>query len=145
MTSTAGTFEILALELGNALKPLKDLLGPDIFARLGIELPREINGGATLVANLTTAAGKAGDLEPKIASLAAAITADNTASIISSALQLTATVSELIAKLVEVGNALHQAANALPAADRTKLQDFADVLATRVLEFMAVGYLDEKL
>jgi Family of unknown function (DUF6603) len=145
MTSTAGTFEMLALELGNALKPLKDLLGPDIFARLGIELPREISGDATLVANLTTAAGKAGDLEPKIASLATAITADNTASIISSALQLTATVSELIAKLVEVGNALHQAANALPAADRTKLQDFASVLATRVLEFMAVGYLDEKL
>jgi hypothetical protein len=145
MANAAGTFETLALELGNALKPLKELLGPQIFGRLGVDVPREIGGNATLVANLTTAANKAGELEPKITSLAAAIAADNTASIISSALQLTAIVSELIAKLVQVGNALHQAANALPAADRTRIQNFAGDVATRVLEHMAVGYLEEKL
>src|SRR5262245_55783499 len=145
MADAAGTFETLVLELGNALEPLKDVLGPQIFAHLGVELPREISGDATLVANLSAAANDAGELGPKNTSLAAAIAADNTIDINSSAVQLTATISGLIAKLVQVGDALHQAANALPAADRTKIQDFAGDLPTRVLEFMAVGYLDEKL
>jgi hypothetical protein len=145
MANAAGTFETLALELGNALRPLKDLLGPQIFNQLGVELPRAISGDATLAANLTSAATKAGELEPKITSLASAIAAENTANIISSALQLAAVVGELVARLVQVGDALHQAANALPPTDRTQLQDFAGKLATRVLEFMAVGYLDAKL
>jgi hypothetical protein len=145
VANAAGTFETLALELGNALEPLKDVLGPQIFTHLGVELPREISGDAMLVANLSAAANDAGELGPKNTSLAAAIAADNTIDINSSAVQLTAAISVLIAKLVQVGDALRQAANALPAADRTKIQDFAGDLPTRVLEFMAVGYLDEKL
>jgi Family of unknown function (DUF6603) len=145
MANAAGTLETLALELGRALDPLKDLLEPQLFVRLGMELQREISGDAGLVGKLTAAAGKAGELGPTITALAAAIAANNTANIVSAGVPLIAKVAELVAALVEAGDALHQAANALPAADRAKYQDFAAKLATRILEFMLVGYLDSKM
>jgi hypothetical protein len=45
----------------------------------------------------------------------------------------------------DVGNALHQAASALPPAERAPIQQFAAVMAVRSLEFMSIGYLDEKM
>lgn len=145
MPKASGTLETIALELGKALKPLEQLLGPDIFVRLGINLPRSITGDATLRAKLTAAKAKAGELESRITSLTSAITSENPVAIIADGAALITTISALIVSLEEAGAAVHQAANALPPADRTPIQQFAQVMAVRVLEFMSVGYLDEKL
>lgn len=145
MPNSSGTIETLALELGTALKPLKELLGPQIFSQLGVELPREIGSDAALLAKLAAASSKAGELEPRIANLAAAITADSTANILASGVSLIAKIAELVTNVADVGTALHAAANPLPAPQRTALQDLAGKLATRALEFMAVGYLDERM
>jgi hypothetical protein len=88
MADAAGTLETLALELGNALKPLAQLLGPDMFVRLGIDLPSAVTGDATLNTSLTAARTKAGELEPAINDLAAAITSNNPVNIIASGVTL---------------------------------------------------------
>jgi hypothetical protein len=145
MPGTSGTLETIALELGKLLKPLEQLLGPSIFVKLGVELPRSISGDAGIIGKLTAAATKAGELDPKITSLATAISSDDTNSIISAAVPLIANIAELIALLVEVGDAVSSAANSLPPSDKTQLQQFAETMAVRTLEYMSVGYLDDRL
>ncbi|PYI74356.1 MAG: hypothetical protein DMF01_10695 [Verrucomicrobia bacterium] len=146
MANSSGTIETVVVELGNALKPLKDLLGPQIFsnlrclsASLGVEVPPAISGDAALLGKLTAASTKAGELEPLIANLAAAIAADSTPNIIASGAALIAKVAELATSLADVGTALHAAANSLPPSQRTALQDLANTLVTRAMEFMAVS------
>ena len=152
MANSSGTIETVVVELGNALKPLKDLLGPQIFsnlrclsASLGVEVPPAISGDAALLGKLTAASTKAGELEPLIANLAAAIAADSTPNIIASGAALIAKVAELATSLADVGTALHAAANSLPPSQRTALQDLANTLVTRAMEFMAVSYLNTRL
>lgn len=145
MPNSTGTLETIALELGKALQPLKELLGPQIFTRLGMDLPREVAGDSTLGAKLTAAAGKAGALPPKITGLASAISAEDTVGIVSAGAQLIAAIAELITALEEAGTALHNAANALPPADKNAIQDFAGKMAIHTVEYMAVGYLDTSM
>jgi hypothetical protein len=145
MPTAAGTLETVALEMGKALRPLEGLLGPTIFLRLGVELPPGISGVPNLNAKLTAAAAKAGALDPAITALATAVGGNDTASIIAAGGVLIADIAELIACLTEVGDALHQAANTLPAADKDALQALAANMAIRTLEYLGVGYLDEKM
>ncbi len=39
MTNSSGTIERIAIELGAALAPLEEILGPQLFDRLGVTLP----------------------------------------------------------------------------------------------------------
>ena len=147
MPDASGTLETIALELGKALQPLEDLLGagPGIFTKLGEELPREIAGDANIANKLSAAATKAGSLDPLITALATAITNNNPLSIIEKGVPLLQNIADLIALVKQVGNALDQAANALPAADKARLQTLAAEMAVRTIEYMAVGYLDERM
>jgi len=145
MADAAGTLETLGLELGRALKPLTELLGPEIFVRLGVDLPNSVTGDGNLNARLNSARTKAGELDTKINDLAAVIDGNNPANIIASGIALIAKIAELITALHDVGTALNTAANALPPADRGPIQQFAATMAVRSLEFMSIGYLDEKL
>lgn len=143
-TSSSGTLETLALQTGKLLQPLESLLGPDFFVSLGAELPREITGDATLLSGLSAASSAAGALDGEITSLSNAITGGNPGSIIAAGASLITSISNLIAALVEVGNALSQAANSLDAADKARLQAFAPTMASRTMEYMLVGYLQEQ-
>src|SRR5687768_14545571 len=134
MADAAGTLETLALELGRALKPLAQLLGPEVFVRLGVDLPSSVNGNATLNARLTDAKATASELEGAINDLAAAVGSENVANIIASGVTLIAKIAELVSDLNAVGNALGQAAAALPPAERGPVQQFAAVMAVRSLE-----------
>lgn len=145
MADAAGTLEKLALELGRALKPLAQLLGPEMFVRLGVDLPSSVNGNATLTARLTDAKATAGELEAAINDLAAAVGSENVPNIIASGVTLIAKIAELVSDLDAVGDALDTAAAALPPSERGPIQDLAAVMGVRSLEFMSIGYLDEKL
>src|SRR5678815_5462825 len=103
MADAAGTLETLALELGRALKPMAQLLGPEMFVRLGVDLPNSVTGDATLNARLTSAKTKAGELEARINDLAAVIGSDNPANIIASGVALIVKIGELVTELNQVG------------------------------------------
>ena len=146
MPNAAGTLERLALELGTALEPLKDLLRPDVFDRLGLQLPAVVAGRASIATKLSAAATKAGQLPAKITTLAAAIQGGDAANIIAAAVPLLTTVGELIAALKDLGTTLHAEAQAgLSPADKTALEAFAATFAQRALEYTVVGYLATRL
>ncbi len=145
MATSAGTLETAALELGRALMPLKELLGPDFFVTLGLPLPNAVAGDGALAAALSAARLKAADLPGRVTTLANAIGATDTTAIISAGVLLTTTVAELVAQLVTAGNALSAAASGLPQAEKDALQALGAALGPRVLEAMGVAYLDERL
>ena len=145
VTAAAGTLETVALELGRALTPLKDLLGPSFFATLGLPLPRAIAGDGALNAALAAAKLKAADLPGRVTTLANAVAGSDTNAMLSAGVLLLNTVAQLVAQLVTAGNALKTAAATLPAADKAALQALGDALGPRVLEAMAVAYFDERL
>jgi hypothetical protein len=145
MASQSGTLETLALELGKALKPLADVLGPGVFSRLGLDLPRQISGDANIATKLTDAKNKVAELDAGIANLASAITNDDPVAIVSAGVSLITTIAGLISKLEDVGQAVHSAAGSLPPTEKAKVQQFAGTMAVRLIEHMSVGYLDEKM
>lgn len=145
MAGPVGTFETLALELGQALQPLHGLLDTQFFARLGVPLPRAIAADAALLARLQEAGAKASELAPQTANLASAIGSGDTVRIVAAAAPLIATIAQLTAKLGAVGTALDAAAAALPPAEKAALQDLAAKLAERTLEYLGVGYLNAKM
>jgi len=147
MPDASGTLETIALELGKALQPLEELLadGASIFTKLGEELPREISADPNLLAKLNASATKVGSLDPLITALATAITNEDAITIVTAGVPLLQAIADLITLLKQVGDALNAAANALPAADKARLQALAAELAVRMLEYVAVGYLDERM
>jgi hypothetical protein len=147
MPDASGTLETIALELARVLRPLEELLGEGIgiFTRLGEELPREIVGDANIASKLTAAATKAGALDPLITALATAITNNDSIAIVQKGVPLLQNIADLIGLLKQLGDALHQAANALSAADKARLQTLAAEMAVRTIEYMAVGYLDARM
>jgi hypothetical protein len=144
MPNSAGTIERIAAELGVALAPLEEVLGPQLFDRLGVTLPYVLKGNNGIQDKFTAAANTIKNLRPKISALAAAISADDTGQIISASANLIGTFGELVVRFKEAGDAIHNAAVTLPAADKNAVQDLAAEMSQRVLEYMAVGYLHEK-
>src|SRR6516165_9183387 len=105
MATVTGTLESVVLELGKLLSPLQDLMGIDMFSRLGVELPSEIAGDANINSKLSDAAGKAAALDADITTLANAISSGDTTTIIEDAIPLITHIGELVTDLVSVGNA----------------------------------------
>lgn len=145
MATATGTLESVALELGKLLSPLEDLLGIDMFSRLGVDLPSEIAGDVNISSKLSDAATSASALEADVTALTAAITGGDTATIIADAIPLITHIGELINDLVAVGNALQTAASTLSPAEQQKLLDLASNMAVHTLEYMIVGYLNNKM
>lgn len=145
MPNSAGTIERIAAELGVALAPLEEILGPQFFDRLGVVLPQTLVANGTIASKFTAAANTVIALQPKVTALAAAISADNTAQIVSASATLLTTFGELIARFSEAGSAIHSAAAALPPAERAAVQTLAAEMGTRVIEYITVGYLLAKL
>jgi len=145
MPNAAGTLELVALELGKACEPLQELLTQDIFERLGVSLPPSISGNGTLATKLQESGAIAGELPPLVTALASAITSENVAGIISSSAPLIAKIAQLIAKLKEAGDAIHQAANTLSGEEKANVQKFAESFAIRTVEYVTVGNLDKRL
>ena len=145
MPTTAGTIERIGIELGDALSPLQEILGPDIFDRLGVVLPQSLAGNGTIKNKFTAAANTAKNFQPQINALTAAITAEDTGGIISASINLVSTIVEFVVRMAEAGDAIGNATAALPAADKTAVEALAAEMGTRILEYVAVGYFDKKL
>ena len=62
MPSAPGTIEIIAREVGKALEPLKDLLGPDIIERLGLSVPSALSQSQGVIAAFGPPAGIVAEL-----------------------------------------------------------------------------------
>ena len=144
MPSAPGTIEIIAREIGKALEPLKDLLGPDIIERLGLSVPSALTQSQAVIAAFGPPAGIVADLPPIIQSLANAIDNQDESGIISSGKNLLEKVIQLVNAFGNLGNAVKNASGGLgfTPAQVNEINQFGEQLAVKILHYMAVEYLD---
>lgn len=145
MPTQAGTVARLIHELGVALQPLETLLRSDFTDRLGLQLPPSVATNPAVVAAFSAAATTAEQLPALVTALSTAITSGNTGAIITATTNLLSVVSTLITNLKAIGTQLTAAAGGLPAAEQAAITALAGTLASRAVEYMLVGYLDEQL
>lgn len=147
MPSAPGTIELIAREIGKALEPLADILGPDIIERLGLTLPSALTQHQSVVAAFGSPAGIIGDLPPIIQSLATAIDTEDEAGILSAGKNLLEKIIQLINALSNLGNAVKNAAGGMgfTPAQVAEINKFGEDLAIKILHYMAVEYMDKRL
>lgn len=145
MPNPAGTIERIGIELGTAIDPLKDLLGPDFFNKLGVTLPYSLITNNDIINKFTAAGNIAKEFQPQITALNAAIASENIGQIISASVAMVNSIAQFVVRMTEVGTTINTASVALPAADKAAVQSLAQEMSTRILEYVVVGYLNEKL
>lgn len=146
MPSTPGTIEIIAREIGRALEPLHDLLGPDIMERLGMRLPPALTQSQGVITAFGSPAGIVADLPPIIQSLATAIENEDESEILTSGKNLLEKIIQLINALSNLGNAVKNASGGLgfTPAEIAEINQFGEQLAVKILHYMAVEYMDKQ-
>lgn len=143
MPNQRGTLEVVATAAAGLLAPLEERLeGGEIrtlLAELGLQLPASVEAGAAANA-LHTALQRLRDLPQLLTQLSAAIEAENVGQIVSKGLELANTVKSVI----EAIEALASAIKALGAAGipPTELNDFADHLPERLIDYLIVRNLE---
>ena len=145
MPNPAGTIERIGIELGTAIAPLQDLLGPEFFNKLGVTLPYSLITNNDIVNKFTAAGNIAKNFQPQITALNAAIVSENTGQIISASIDLVNTIAQFVVRITEVGSTINAAAVTLPAADKAAVQSLAQEMSSRILDYVVVGYLNTKL
>jgi hypothetical protein len=140
---TTGTLETIAREVGEALKPLKDILTPDVCERLGLRPPAAFMSGGTIPTKLTEGANLAGELPDLITFLVSSIEAPtpNRDDIIKNGQSLILKIIALVRKIIELGDAIKAQAATLAATDQAQIQQFGEELAKRLVEYCLVTYM----
>ena len=144
MAAEPGTFERIAMTLGDAVAPLADALRPErasgTLARLGVHPPESAFSPA-LRAALGSAASAAGELPDLVGSLSASISADSGGIEISgSAVQLAEKVVTVIDALVTISEEIGHIGT-LPGFTSAELDQFAQDLPARLLQLVVVDHL----
>lgn len=145
MPNDSGTIERIGIELASALSPLQEVLGPQLFDKLGVVLPQSLVTNNAIKVKFTAAANTAKNFQPRVAALTAAIAANDTNQIISATVGLIGTIVEFVVRFEEAGAAINGAAAGLSGPDKTAVQELAGQIGTRIIEYAAVGYLNQKL
>lgn len=150
MATRAGTLELIARELGNALAPLEQRLqgggAVELLAALGVRVPASVASGAPVLGALTAAVARAAALASKLALLTAAIDADDETQIATQGVAVITEAGNLIAALRDLGTALGSAAATAPItpAERAALQAALQGIHRRLFDFIVIEYLESK-
>lgn len=148
---SAGTLEVFARELAEALRPLEQRLAAgsaeDFFAELGLRLPPGFTAQAQAASSIAAVAASAAGLAPLIVQLTDAIAADQPAQILSSGKALLGKIVDVISGMAQMRTAFNTLAGGfggLTPAQRAALQAFAQKLPRRLLDYTLVEYLRSK-
>ena len=151
MAEQTGTLELIARELAAALRPLEEQLSAEnaeaFVTDLGLQLPPALAAQAGVVAAVGSTAAAAAALAEPLATLTAAIEADDGAQIASAGLAMIGALRSLIEALQQLKAALDAAtaaAGGLTPQEKAQIQAFAGELPRRMLDFAAVEYLRVK-
>src|SRR5579864_565651 len=141
-----GTLETVALELAKAFGPLADRLSGgevlDLFAEFGLQFPPALQAEAAFVNSLTTAGSAIANLAPLVDQLVTAIENGDDAAIVSVAAKILDSLHSLLPALDTIGTQLQGLAGSLPGMNAADVNAFAGELASRLLEYVAVTYLE---
>lgn len=145
--ASGGTLEIVGRGIGQAFSPLADRLNSATEARgllreLGLVLPEEVFNRPAVSGPLGSAAAAAADLPAVIATLTAAIDADNVEDAVVASLDLITRIATLVTEIESLATALGGEAGAIPGVTPADVTAFANELPERLLHFLAVSHID---
>jgi hypothetical protein len=142
----SGTLEIIALELGKALRPLADQLSADeivdLFAELGLQFPPALQSEAAFVNSVSTAGTAVASLVPLIEQLVTAFENGDDATVISTAAKIVDALHSLLPAIDTIATQLQGIAGSLPGVNAADVTAFAGQLAERLVEYVIVTYLE---
>ena len=150
MAGQAGTLELLARELGQALGALEQRLAQgnaeEFVAGLGIRLPSSVAAHGQFTGAITSTVSAAAALGPLVLDLKNAIDSENVPQIISVGTELLNRIRQVLDGISQMGTSLDAAAAAggLSAADKAAVQAFATELPKRLFDFAFIEYLESK-
>lgn len=146
MPGTAGTLETIARQIGLALQPLEQLLASanvtTLFAQLGIQFPPQLVNPANtdFINALNAASTAAGKLTATITQLTTDIENGNDAGTLQDGVQLVQEISDVIAAVKGVGDALTHVAGL--GIDPGIIGTFAENLVTNLLGYLLISYVE---
>lgn len=148
MPNTAtGTLETIALELGKAIEPLKDILTPDIVERLGIRTPAAFKTDVQIINEFSAAATKIQPLVVDVAALVVEVSkpTPNKNQIVALGKNVITKIKALVESLITVGNTISAKSNLFPTpAEQAAATTLGGELAKRILQYLLVEYLNNK-
>ena len=148
MPGKAGTFEVVAQQLGLALQPLEEQLKPetflDLLAQFGLQLPPQALQPGVLAA-LTAGSSAAGALRIALTQLATNVANDNQAGIAASGAAVLVEIKKLIDALDPIGTALRATAGGLPGMNAAEVTAFAQELPKNLLAHLVISRIEGAL
>jgi hypothetical protein len=150
MATQAGTLELLARELGQALSALEQRLAQgnaeEFIAGLGIRLPTIVAANGQFTGAISSTVSAAAALGPLVVDLKNAIDSENLPQIISVGTDLLNRIRQVLDGISQMGTSLDAAAasGGLSPADKAALQAFAAELPRRLFDFAFIEYLESK-
>jgi hypothetical protein len=150
MATQAGTLELLARELGQALSALEQRLAQgnaeEFIAGLGIRLPTIVAANGQFTGAISSTVSAAAALGPLVVDLKNAIDSENLPQIISVGTDLLNRIRQVLDGISQMGTSLDAAAasGGLSPADKVALQAFAAELPRRLFDFAFIEYLESK-
>src|SRR5712692_3873541 len=149
MAGKAGTLETLARQIGIALQPLETELTPGnlipFLTELGLQLPAALLAEPGIMNAVNAAATAAGGLAGLLTRLDTDIAGENEAAIVQDGLQLVSKIGQTVTALETIGTELKSIAGSLSGMNAAEVTTFADNLATALLGYLLVSYLDQVL
>jgi hypothetical protein len=143
---SAGTLETIARHIGLALQPLEDQLASQnlipFLANLGLQFPPQLTAPGPFMTAAQQTSAAAGALPNLLTQLAADISADNAGAIIGDGLKIVQQIAAVIAGLEAMGNQLGTIAATLPGMDPGEVGTFASKLASNLLGYLLISYLE---
>jgi uncharacterized protein DUF6603 len=147
MAGSAGTLEVIAQQIGQALQPLEQLLATanvtTLFAQLGLQFPPQLVNPANtdFINALNAASTAAGKLTATITHLTTDIEGGNDAGILQDGIQLIQEISGVITALEQVGTELKNIAGSL-GLNAAEVTTFAENLVASLLSYLLISYIE---
>jgi hypothetical protein len=144
-TRKTGTFEAITMAIGEFLSPLEEELSGGrarvLLAELGLQLPPSADGVAGFGSAIDNTVNSAKQLSGLISKLVTAIDSENIGNITGTSLELAQTIINTI-KGIDAISASIKALSGATGIPVAVLDDFADKLPRRLVDFLIVRNLD---
>jgi hypothetical protein len=138
----------LSREVGRALAPLGQRLATDnvltLFAELGMQFPPELLNQSAFTNALNEGVTAAAAIPPLVGQLSTAIEQDRAEDIVRLSGEIINQIRRVIAALDIIAQQLRSVSDSLPNMTPEQVNEFAQNLPARLLDFLVVTYLESR-